>query len=306
MVRDGVVIESRPDWPRSGYDGAGPEWCCGGGPLIAGEDGAVRAMVNDHGEQWRSRSVNASGSTGSAGTPDAGDPLPVAPDERKSASWPTSVRTRARLARRRIKRRRSRTCSPRCRKGENGHGAEDRCARFAQRSRCDQRHHTSEVKALIIGSGVGGISESDAMLALTSRATIFGFNVQMIRRRRRSSSARTSTSATTAPSTNCRRHQAGTVGHGPRNREETSARRSQRRVLAAVAGPVYGGRRHDLQEQEGPRVARQRRDPRGRTHSPRFMDDVNEVVDPNAGSACATTTSKSAMIEVFDKGTRGA
>jgi hypothetical protein len=36
------------------------------------------------------------------------------------------------------------------------------------------------------------------------------------------------------------------------------------------------------------------------------MDDVNEVVDPNAGSACATTTSKSAMIEVFDKGTRGA
>jgi translation initiation factor IF-2 len=37
---------------------------------------------------------------------------------------------------------------------------------------------TSEVKALIIGSGVGGISESDAMLALTSRATIFGFNVR--------------------------------------------------------------------------------------------------------------------------------
>ena len=37
---------------------------------------------------------------------------------------------------------------------------------------------TSEVKALIIGSGVGGISESDINLAIASKATVIGFNVR--------------------------------------------------------------------------------------------------------------------------------
>jgi translation initiation factor IF-2 len=34
------------------------------------------------------------------------------------------------------------------------------------------------VKVNIVGSGVGGITESDAMLAVTSRAVIIGFNVR--------------------------------------------------------------------------------------------------------------------------------
>ena len=58
---------------------------------------------------------------------------------------------------------------------------------------------TDEVKALIIGSGVGGISESDAMLALDVARD--DFRIQRSGRyaaRRRSSSAKGSMCATTA------------------------------------------------------------------------------------------------------------
>ena len=120
----GVVIESRLD------RGRGPVATVlvqngtlrQGAVLIAGEYiGRVRAMVNDRGEQVKEAGPSTPVEVlGLAGTPDAGDPFSVAPDERKArelADFRQNKSTEQRQAR--IRRRRSRTCSPRCRKARS-------------------------------------------------------------------------------------------------------------------------------------------------------------------------------------------
>jgi translation initiation factor IF-2 len=183
----GVVIESRLD------RGRGPVATVlvqngtlrQGAVLIAGEFiGRVRAMVNDRGEQVKEAGPSTPVEVlGLAGTPDAGDPFSVAPDERKArelADFRQNKSTEQRQA------------AHQATKIENMFATMQEGEKSILRLvlKTDVRGSleaithaineisTSEVKALIIGSGVGGISESDAMLALTSRATIFGFNVR--------------------------------------------------------------------------------------------------------------------------------
>ncbi len=183
----GVVIESRLD------RGRGPVATVlvqngtlrQGAVLIAGEYiGRVRAMVNDRGEQVKEAGPSTPVEVlGLAGTPDAGDPFSVAPDERKArelADFRQNKSTEQRQA------------AHQATKIENMFATMQEGEKSVLRLvlKTDVRGSleaithaindisTSEVKALIIGSGVGGISESDAMLALTSRATIFGFNVR--------------------------------------------------------------------------------------------------------------------------------
>jgi translation initiation factor IF-2 len=183
----GVVIESRLD------RGRGPVVTVlvqngtlrQGKVLIAGEHiGRVRAMINDRGEQ-----ISEAGPSmpvevlGLSGTPDAGDPFSVASDERKARELADFRQTRSTEQRHALHQ---------ATKIENmfatmkeGEKAVLRLViKTDVRGSLEAIAHaiaeigTDEVKALIIMSGVGGISESDAMLALTSRATIIGFNVR--------------------------------------------------------------------------------------------------------------------------------
>jgi translation initiation factor IF-2 len=120
---------------------------------------------------------------GLSGTPDAGDPFSVASDERKARELADFRQTRSTEQRHALHQ---------ATKIENmfatmkeGEKAVLRLViKTDVRGSLEAIAHaiaeigTDEVKALIIMSGVGGISESDAMLALTSRATIIGFNVR--------------------------------------------------------------------------------------------------------------------------------
>ena len=183
----GVVIESRLD------RGRGPVATVlvqngtlrQGAVLIAGEYiGRVRAMVNDRGEQVKEAGPSTPVEVlGLAGTPDAGDPFSVAPDERKArelADFRQNKSTEQRQAAHQATKIENMFASM-----QEGEKSVLRLVlKTDVRGSLEAITHaindisTSEVKALIIGSGVGGISESDAMLALTSRATIFGFNVR--------------------------------------------------------------------------------------------------------------------------------
>ena len=183
----GVVIESRLD------RGRGPVATVlvqngtlrQGAVLIAGEYiGRVRAMVNDRGEQVKEAGPSMPVEVlGLGGTPDAGDPFSVAADERKARELADFRQARSTE---------QRQAAHQSTKIENMFATmqegEKKVLRLVLktdvRGSLEAITHainelsTSEVKALMIGSGVGGISESDAMLALTSRATIFGFNVR--------------------------------------------------------------------------------------------------------------------------------
>jgi translation initiation factor IF-2 len=183
----GVVIESRLDRGRGPVvtvlvqNGTLKQ----GKVLIAGEHiGRVRAMINDRGEQITEAGPSMPVEVlGLSGTPDAGDPFSVAPDERKArelADFRQTRSTEQRLALHQASKIENMFATM-----QEGEKAVLRLVlKTDVRGSLEAIMHaihelgTDEVKAVIIGSGVGGISESDAMLALTSRATIFGFNVR--------------------------------------------------------------------------------------------------------------------------------
>lgn len=183
----GVVIESRID------KGRGPVSTVlvqngtlrQGDVVIAGEyHGRVRAMLNDLGEQ-----VQEAGPSdpvellGLGGTPDAGDDFSVATDER-------TARDLAEF--RRDKSQEKRVAMQQAAKLENmfaniGEG-EKRILKMVlkadvrgsleaiQQALMDMGNE--EVAVNVLGSGVGGITATDANLALTYGAAIFGFNVR--------------------------------------------------------------------------------------------------------------------------------
>jgi translation initiation factor IF-2 len=183
----GVVIESRLDRGRGPvstvlvHNGTLKQ----GDIIIAGEcHGRVRAMLNDRGEQ-----VKAAGPSvpvevlGIGGTPAAGDDFSVAGDERTA---------RELAAFRRDKSQEQRVAVQQAAKLENmfahvGVG-EKRILKMVLKT--DVRGSleainqaliemgTDEVAVNILGSGVGGITETDANMALTYRAAVFGFNVR--------------------------------------------------------------------------------------------------------------------------------
>lgn len=183
----GVVVESRLDRGRGSVatvlvqNGTLKQ----GDIVIAGEFyGRVRAMIDDRGE-----AVKAAGPSvpveilGLSGTPEAGDSFAVVADERTArdlAEHRTARSTEHRMA------------AQQATKIENMFATmqegEKRVLRLVikadVRGSLEAIIHaiseldTDEVKAVVVGSGVGGLSESDAMLAVTSKAVIIGFNVR--------------------------------------------------------------------------------------------------------------------------------
>lgn len=183
----GVVIESRLD------KGRGPVATVlvqngtlnQGDVVIAGEfHGRVRAMLNDLGEQ-----IDTAGPSdpvellGLGGTPGAGDDFSVANDER-------TARELAEF--RRDKSQEQRVATQQAAKIDNmfaniGEG-EKRILKMVLKA--DVRGSleaiqqaliemgNDEVAVNILGSGIGGITATDANLALTYGAALFGFNVR--------------------------------------------------------------------------------------------------------------------------------
>jgi translation initiation factor IF-2 len=183
----GTVIESRLD------KGRGPVATVlvqngtlnQGDVVIAGEfHGRVRAMLNDLGEQ-----ISSAGPSdpvellGLGGTPAAGDDFSVATDER-------TARELAEF--RRDKSQEQRVAMQQAAKMENmfaniGEG-EKRILKMVLKA--DVRGSleaiqqalaemgNEEVAVNVLGSGIGGITATDANLALTYGAAIFGFNVR--------------------------------------------------------------------------------------------------------------------------------
>ncbi len=183
----GVVVESRLD------RGRGPVATVliqngtlrQGDVVIAGEFvGRVRAMINDLGETVKEAGPSVPVEIlGLAGTPEAGDSFAVAADERSARDLAEHRRTRSHE---------NRMAAQQASKIDNMFATmqegEKRVLRLViktdVRGSLEAIMHaiseigSDEVKALVVGSGVGGISESDAMLAVTSKAVLIGFNVR--------------------------------------------------------------------------------------------------------------------------------
>ena len=183
----GVVIESRLD------RGRGPVatilvqngTLSQGDIIIAGESyGRVRAMLDDEGQNTKvagpSQPVEVLGLNG---TPDAGDDFSVAEDE-KTARELAAFRHAKSLERKQ--------------KAQQAAKMENMFANMGQGEKrilklvikADVRGSleaivqaladlgNDEVGVQVLGSGVGGISESDATMAITYGAVVFGFNVR--------------------------------------------------------------------------------------------------------------------------------
>ncbi len=183
----GVVVESRLDRGRGSVatvlvqNGTLKQ----GDIVIAGEFyGRVRAMIDDRGEAVRSAGPSTPVEIlGLSGTPEAGDSFAVVADERTARDLADHRKARSTE---------HRMAAQQATKIENMFATmqegEKRVLRLVikadVRGSLEAIMHaiseldTDEVKAVVVGSGVGGISESDAMLAVTSNAVIIGFNVR--------------------------------------------------------------------------------------------------------------------------------
>ena len=156
-----------------------------GDVIIAGETfGKVRALVNEHGQTVASAGPSIPVEVlGLNGTPNAGDDFSVAVDDRRARDLAEFRAHRSQE---------QRQASQQAAKLENmfanlGKG-EKRVLKLVLKT--DVRGSleaitqsfaeigNEEVSVNVLGSGVGGISESDATMAMTYGAVIFGFNVR--------------------------------------------------------------------------------------------------------------------------------
>ena len=151
--------------------------------VVGAEAGKVRALIDDRGRQ-----VKQAGPTvpvevlGSSGVPGAGEPLSVVENEaraREVANYRQSVITQKRTAVAptsletmfsNLKETQAQTF-PVVIKGDVQGTVEAIVGALAKIS-------TDEIKARVLHSGVGGITESDVTLAKASNAPIIGFNVR--------------------------------------------------------------------------------------------------------------------------------
>lgn len=186
-VAKGVVIESRLDRGRGSVatilvqSGMMQK----GDVILAGmEYGRVRAMLNEHGE-----SLDKAGPStpveilGLSGAPNAGDDVVVVENERKAreiANFRQGKFKEVKIARQQKA------------KLENLFSAQnaENVGKVNLMIKADvqgsvealadslRKLSTDEVQVEIIATGIGGISESDAQLALASQATIIAFNVR--------------------------------------------------------------------------------------------------------------------------------
>jgi translation initiation factor IF-2 len=154
--------------------------------LVGSEYGRVRAMVADTGEEL----AEAGPSTpveilGLSGVPAAGDELFAAENEKKVreiAQFRQGKYRQVRLAKQRTAQL-NRTLE----QISEGVGEKQQLnivlktdvqGSLEAISSSLQKLSTNDIEVVIVSSGVGGITESDANLGLTSRAVILGFNVR--------------------------------------------------------------------------------------------------------------------------------
>ncbi|TBR11959.1 MAG: translation initiation factor IF-2 [Lysobacter sp.] len=184
----GVVIESSLD------KGRGPvaTVLVQGGELQKGDYvvcgvqyGRVRALFDENGQQVQSAGPSIPVQVlGLSGVPDAGDDLVVVEDERLAKDV---------AQQRDAKRRESRLVAQGGNRMEDilaqmGEGASQQTLNLVVKADVQGSVQAlrdaltglsnEQIRINVIGSGVGGITESDAQLAATSKATVIGFNVR--------------------------------------------------------------------------------------------------------------------------------
>ena len=183
----GAVIESRLD------KGRGPiaSILVQGGTLKKGdvilsghEFGRVRAMIDDSGNDVTSAGPSTPVEVqGLSGVPNAGDEMIVVPDEKKAreiALFRQGKYRETKMAQQQATK--LENIMNQMQEGETAsldllikadvHGSSEALADAISRL------STDEVKVNIISSGVGGITESDINLAMTSSGIVIGFNVR--------------------------------------------------------------------------------------------------------------------------------
>jgi translation initiation factor IF-2 len=150
------------------------------------EYGRVRAMFNESGEQVEGAGPSAPVQVlGLSGVPDAGDDFVVVADERLAKDV-AQQRQQKRRESRLVKQQSAKLEDIMAAMGQQGDGqrvlnlvvkADVQGSVEALRDALT-KISTDAVKVNVIGSGVGGITESDATLASASKALIIGFNVR--------------------------------------------------------------------------------------------------------------------------------
>jgi len=156
-----------------------------GDTLLAGEEyGRIRAMFDESG-----KSITSAGPStpvvvlGLSGTPAAGDDVQVVADERQArdvAAFRHSSKRESKLAHQQAAKlenifsqmQAGGTPSIQLLIKADVHGSAEALRDALEKISSD------EVKVSVVGSGVGGITESDVQLAATSKAIIIGFNVR--------------------------------------------------------------------------------------------------------------------------------
>ncbi|MFN7551050.1 MAG: translation initiation factor IF-2, partial [Pseudomonadota bacterium] len=150
------------------------------------EYGRVRAMFNEHGQHVESAGPSIPVQLlGLSGVPGAGDDLLVVEDERLAKDVAQQRQAKLRELRL-VKQQGGKLEDLMAAMGQQGGGmsvlnlvvkADVQGSAEALRDALTKLS-TDKIKINVIGSGVGGISESDAVLAQTSKALIIGFNVR--------------------------------------------------------------------------------------------------------------------------------
>jgi len=153
--------------------------------IVSGTElGRVRAMFDENG-----RSVKSAGPSipvqvlGLSGTPNAGDDVVVVTDEKRAREVVDLRRDQERQSK--LEEQRAASLDQLFSQFKEGEGqtvnivikADVQGSMEALRDSL-LKLSTDEVKVAIVGSGVGGITESDANLAVTSGAILLGFNVR--------------------------------------------------------------------------------------------------------------------------------
>ena len=183
----GAVIESRLD------KGRGPVATVlvqqgtlkKGDILLAGlEYGRVRTLMNEHGQELSEAGPSIPVQVlGLSGTPGAGDEATVVANERKAREVATHRQAKSRDVK--LARQQAAKLENMFNQMEEGDVSTVNVVlktdvKGSAEAIVDSLHNlsTEEVKVAIVASGVGGITESDANLAMASGAILIGFNVR--------------------------------------------------------------------------------------------------------------------------------
>ncbi|EEF80602.1 translation initiation factor IF-2 [Methylophaga thiooxydans] len=152
--------------------------------VVGQEYGRVRAMFNEKGEQLDTAGPSTPVELlGLSGTPAAGDELQAAPDDKTAREIANFRQTKAREQK--MAQQQAAKLDEMFNKMEEGdvktlnvvikgdvHGSVEAVSQGLQKL------STAQVKVRVVGSGVGGINETDAQLAAASQAILIGFNVR--------------------------------------------------------------------------------------------------------------------------------